>query len=222
MSDNLTTFKKFTDGVAAKELEQLLIDNSIQCHLVDNSSRLGSAFSGDLEKEYEIQIQQEDFERAQHLLEVQAASLIDEVPDDYYLLTFTDDELQDLIVKRDEWGEFDYMLAKHLLEQRGKAVDENHIQKLQQERLAELAKPEKNHTGLIIAGYVCALLGGLFGITTGYVLMTSQKTLPDGTRVPTYTKDDRVHGRFILILGVIVLVALVLIKFSNSLMRSLL
>lgn len=217
MSDNLTTFKKFTNVTAAKELEQLLIDNSIQCLLVDNSSRLGSAFSGDLDKEYELQVQQEDFEKAQHLLEVQAASLIDEVPEDYYLLTFTDEELQDLIVKRDEWGEFDYLLAKHLLRQRGKGIDENHIKKLQQERLAELAKPEKNHPGLIIAGYVCALLGGLFGITTGYVLMTSQKTLPDGTRVPTYTKDDRAHGKIILILGIIVLAFLVFLKFLGFL-----
>jgi hypothetical protein len=216
MSDTLTTFKKFTDGVAAQQLEQLLIDNKIQCLLVDNSSRLGAAFSGDLQKEYEIQIQQEDFVKAQQLLEQQAESLIDEVPEDYYLLTFTNNELYDVLVKRDEWSEFDYILAKHLLEERGRTINEDDVLKIRRQRLLELATPEKNHKGWIIAGYIFAFLGGLFGVTTGYVLMTAQKSLPDGSKVYTYTSSDRAHGKTIFVLGLIVLafcVALKVMKF---------
>lgn len=205
MSQNFTTFKKFPDAALAKEIQQLLLDKGIECLFIDNSSTLGSSFSGDLLKEYEIQVHQDDFENALAIVEANAANMLAEVPEDYYLLTFTNEELYEVLVKRDEWNEFDYLLAIHLLEQRGKTIDEQHIKDMQKKRLDELARPEKNHTGWIVVGYICAFAGGIFGITTGYVLWTSQKTLPDGNKVYTYTESDRAHGKIIFILGIIIL-----------------
>ena len=213
MSQNYTTFKKYPDVTEAKSLQQYLIENGIECLFIDNSPRMGSSFSGgDLLKEYEIQLKPDDFERATELLEKRAEGFLDEIPEDYYLLTFTDEELHDVIVKKDEWSEFDYLLAKHLLAQKGKTIDHAQVKQLQDKRIAELAKPEADKKGLIITGYILSLLGGFFGIITGYVLYTSHKTLPNGASVPTYSKGDRAHGKIMMVLGIVVLVSVGLIK----------
>lgn len=212
MSQTYTTFKKFPDATQAQALQQFLIENGIECTFKDTSSSMGSAISGDLMKEYEIQLHPDNFEKANTLLENYAANLISDLPEDYYLLSFTDEELHDVVLKHDEWSEFDYMLARKLLEERGKTVDEEHIKILRDQRIADLAQPEKSQKGWVYAGYICALLGGFFGIITGYVLWTSKKTLPNGEMVPTYSATDRMHGKNILILGVIVLVAIILVR----------
>ena len=209
MSDNFTSFRKYPDASQAKGLEQFLKDNNIECLYIDNSPRLGTAFGGEMQKEYEIQIQQPDFEKATLLLEELAKEEVNQLPDDYYLLEFTDDELIDVVVKKDEWNEFDYLLAIRLLKERGKTIDEEHISTLNKKRIEDLAKPEKDQTAWIVAGYALALMGGLLGLITGYVIWTADKTLPNGEKVYTYSKRDRKHGKRIVIVSLIVLPVLV-------------
>ncbi|KAF2518478.1 hypothetical protein E0W68_09130 [Flavobacterium salilacus subsp. salilacus] len=209
MSDNFTSFRKYPDASQAKGLEQFLSDNNIECLYIDNSPRLGTAFGGEMQKEYEIQIQQPDFEKATLLLEELAKEEVNQLPDDYYLLEFTDEELIDVVVKKDEWNEFDYLLAIRLLKERGKTIDEELITSLNKRRIEDLAKPESDQTAWIIAGYAFALMGGLLGLITGYVIWTADKTLPNGEKVYTYSKCDRKHGKRIVILSVIVLPVLV-------------
>jgi len=206
MSQTYTTFKKFPDAAEAKHLQQFLIENGIECIYINNSPQLDNSFSGgELLKEYEIQLKQSDFERAHELLQEDAENMLSELGPDYYLLSFTDEELYDVVLKQDEWSEFDYVLARRLLKQRGKEVDEQHIKNLRTKRIADLAKPEKDQQVWIAVGYIFAVLGGVFGIIIGYVLWSSKKTLPNGLVVHTYNKNDRKHGRIIFILGIIVL-----------------
>ncbi len=209
MSDNFTSFRKYPDASQAKGLEQFLKDNNIECLYIDNSPRLGTAFGGEMQKEYEIQLRQPDFEKATLLLEELAKEEVNQLPDDYYLLEFTDDELIDVVVKKDEWNEFDYLLAIRLLKERGKTIDEEHISALNKKRIEDLAKPEKDQTAWIVAGYAFALMGGLLGLITGYVIWTADKTLPNGEKVYTYSKRDRKHGKRIVIVSLIVLPVLV-------------
>lgn len=205
MSQGYTTFKKFPDAGQARSLQALLIDNGIECLFINSSQQLDSSFSGDLLKEYEVQLKPEDFEKAEKFLEEYTQNMFNGVEEDYYLLSFTNEELYDVVLKKDEWSEFDYMLARKLLSERGKAIDDDEVKALRKQRLEELAKPDANHIGWIIAGYVFALLGGFFGIITGYVISSSKKTLPNGDVVHTYTPQDRAHGRIILMVGLIVL-----------------
>lgn len=213
MSQTYSAFKKFPDARQAQSLQALLINNGIECLFINNSPRLDNTFSrSDMLQEYEVQLKPEDFERANKFLEDHARTMFDGVDEDYYLLSFSDDELYDVLVKRDEWSDFDYILAQKLLKERGNVVNEEKIQALREERLADLAKPEKNHKAWIIAGYIFALLGGFFGIITGYVISSSKKTLPNGQVVHTYTASDRAHGRIILIIGLAVLITSTIIK----------
>jgi hypothetical protein len=43
-------------------------------------------------------------------------------------------------------------------------------------------------------------MGGFFGIILGFILLHT-KVLPNGNRVPVYTKSDRAHGQFIRLIG---------------------
>ena len=152
-----------------------------------------------------MQLHPANFELAEQLIRQEAENQMKNLPDDYYLLTFSDEELFDIILKQDEWNEFDYVLARRLLSERGKEVDESLIRSLRNQRIQDLAKPEEAQTGWVILGYILAVFGGVFGFITGYVLWSSRKTLPNGQVVPMYSANDRRHGKIIFILGLGVL-----------------
>jgi len=213
MSQNYVTFKKFPDATEARAQQQFLIDNGIECIFINTSPAMGSAMAGELSREYEIQLHPESFEQAGVLYLKQAESMMADLPEDYYLLDFSDDELQEVILKHDEWSEFDYLLARKLLADRGKDIDESLIKALRKQRIEDLAKPEQDQTAWIAFGYLAALIGGFFGVITGYVLWSSQKTLPNGQVVYTYNAKDRMHGKNILILGCIMIPVIIAIKF---------
>ncbi|OIQ22119.1 MAG: hypothetical protein BM557_01720 [Flavobacterium sp. MedPE-SWcel] len=212
MNNNFTSFRKFSDVSQAKELQQFLKKNNIESLLIDNSPRLGSAFVGEMQKEYEIQLRQPDFEQATLFLEELVEEGTNQLPEDYYLLEFTDEELLDVVVKRDEWSEFDYLLARKLLAKRGKPIDEEQIKALNKSRIEDLTKPEESQGAWIIAGYCFAFMGGFLGVIIGYVLWTSQKTLPNGKKVYSYSELDRKQGKRILILSIIILPVLIFYK----------
>ncbi|NHN26843.1 hypothetical protein FIA58_014250 [Flavobacterium jejuense] len=123
------------------------------------------------------------------------------MPEDYYLFSFSDKELIEIIHKKDEWNELDYLLAISLLENRGIEITEEAIEKAKNKRVSQLRKPEKSDSFWIVIGYVFAMLGGLLGFIIGYVLLTQKKTLPNGERVFEYTASDRKHGKNILYVG---------------------
>ncbi|MDV6168001.1 hypothetical protein R1T16_06165 [Flavobacterium sp. DG1-102-2] len=208
MSHNYVTFKKYPDAKQARAQQELLLENGIECIFVNAASQLGS-LSGDLSQEFELQLHPENFEKAEELLEKDAESMLNDLPEDYYLMAFTNEELHDVVLKHDEWSEFDYMLARRLLAERGHEIDEAHLRSMRNERINELAQPEKDQKSWIAAGYLFAILGGFFGIITGYVLWSAQKTLPNGKMVYSYSAKDRTQGKNIMILGIIVLVAFI-------------
>lgn len=212
MDNEFTSFRKYPDIVQAEQLEQLLIENNIECILTNNSSGLDSNFSSELLTEYEVKVRFNNFKKAEHLVEELAEVQLNQLPDNYYLLEFTDEELYDIVVKKDEWNEFDYLLALKLLKKRGQPVDDEQIKELNNKRITELAKPEKDQTVWIAIGYTLALFGGFLGLITGYVLWTSDKTLPNGEKVYTYSERDRKHGRFIVILSIVVLLIFTLYR----------
>ena len=140
---------------------------------------------------------------------------LDNVDKTHYLFEFTNDELFDILSKPDEWNALDYQLAKKILNDRGREVNDEIIESLKEQRIAELAKPDESNRVWIFFGYLSALLGGLFGIIAGWHLFTYKKTLPDGQRVYEYSEKDRRHGRRIFYLGIIILYISVVIRLAT-------
>ncbi|BAO74256.1 hypothetical protein [Winogradskyella sp. PG-2] len=91
-------------------------------------------------------------------------------------------------------------------------IDKELLASLKKERLKKLAKPESIQKPWIISGYILSILGGFLGLIIGYFLWTSKKTLPNGQRVYSYSKNDRKHGNQIFIIGLIVAPIVMLVK----------
>ena len=218
MNQDYSIFKKFPTLEQANELKALLDENNIEFILADNVPPVDVTFSGStLLHEYEIRLKPADFKKAETLLTQLAEQQLNDIDPDYYLLKFTDEELYDILLKVDEWGPFDYSLAQKLLKDRGKPIDTALLASLKKQRLAALAKPEENQKAWIIAGYIFACLGGLLGIIIGYSLWTAKKTLPNGQKVPSYTENDRKHGKYIFYIGLIIAPTALIIKTASQL-----
>jgi hypothetical protein len=203
MNELLLTFRRFNSIEEAQELMDVLKAHHIACELEDTSA-FDVTFSGNtLNKEYRVKLQQSDFEPAEELLLNQPHVSADQLPSDHYLLSFSDDELLEIVTKPDEWSAADYKLALQLLKEHGKEFSADSIKALKKQRYNELAQPEENKPVWIIVGFVSALFGGILGVFIGWHLMTFKKTLPDGQRVYGYTTADRKKGQTILFLGLI-------------------
>lgn len=205
MKDEYLTFRRFSNAEDAEDLAALLKQQNISYQVEDASTAFdGSAFGhAPLEKQMNIKIKSSEFEIAEKLLLDRADVDLGSVPEDYYLFSFSNEELIEILMKPDEWGDIDHQLSKKILKDRGKPVDEEFIQTLKKKRNEELSKPERKQKAWVRAGYIFALLGGLIGVFIGWHLYTFKKTLPNGQRVYGYIESDRKHGKTIMVIGVI-------------------
>jgi hypothetical protein len=209
-------FKKYSNKEQAKEVKIYLEKNDIKAILSDNEPVVDITFAGNtLQNEYVVKIRTFDFPKAKQLMESLAQKQLDLVDESHYLFTFNNDELFDILQKPDEWSEFDFLLAKKILSNRGENINDNKLKELQESRIEKLSEPDKSHTFWIVLGYIFAIAGGLLGLVIGYVLMTSKKSLPNGQKVYSYSFKDRNHGKNILYCAFIALILSLVFKILN-------
>ena len=207
MKEEFLIFQKFNSEIQATNFGSLLTKNKIEFLIENISVNFDQILSNnEFGKEYCVKIKKNDFEKANDILREKAKTEINEIQDDYYLLSFSNKELIDVIEKSDEWNKFDVELAHKLLKKRGNEITSEEINELKKQRIIELSKPEQGQTVYIIIGYICAFLGGLLGIFIGWHLLTYKKTLPNGNQIYAYSENDRKQGNRILIIGGIFIV----------------
>ena len=213
-NSEFAVYRKFSDVKQAEELAETLKNNNVDCKLVDNSPAIDITFTGNtLQNEVQLLVKQSDFEIANDLLDKKAEEQIEEVDDDHYLFDFENEELYDILIKPDEWSAFDYKLAQKILSERGQPVNEGLIRSLKKQRLDELAKPEGGQTSWILVGYLFAFFGGVIGLLIGWLLWKRKKSLPDGRKVFAYNDKDRNHGKIIFVIGLVLFITWLIIKF---------
>ncbi len=212
----LLVYKRFYEQEEASELTNILADNGIEFEVTEDKESLDSLY-GDKQfsKQYFVKINGDDFKKTDSILLKLSEQQLDTVDKDHYLYGFSDEELFDIISKPDEWNEFDFQLSKKLLKERGKEINQETIDLLKKQRLNDLAKPEEGQRNWIYAGYLFALLGGLIGVFIGWHLSTYRKTLPNGQQVYGYKQADRMQGRRIWILGTIMFIISLTVRFST-------
>jgi len=208
-------YKRFYKKDEAAALTDILGENGIRFEIVEDRDNLDSLY-GDKQfsLQYFVKIDSSNFEKADSVISKMSEIALDKVDKDHYLFTFTDDELFEIVCKPDEWSSLDNQLAKKILKERGKEINQHTIDLLKKQRVAELAKPEQTQKMWIYGGYLFALLGGFLGIMIGWHLSSHTKTLPNGQQVYGYSKEDREHGRIIWILGIVMFVIWLVIRFS--------
>jgi hypothetical protein len=203
MQESFITYRRFSDIGLAVAIATRLEEGGVTYQLEDNSRLFDPNFANNrVDSDISIKLQPADFVKADEVLSDFYRNHLDNVDDDYYLLSFTDAELGEVVAKPDEWGLFDYQLAMKLLKERGQEVKPEEARRLKQQRIKELEVPEPVHTKLIVSGYLCAFFLSFIGIFIGSCLVFYKKTLPDGRRVSAYSAKDHGHGIIILALSV--------------------
>ncbi|MBL4587607.1 MAG: hypothetical protein JKX84_11220 [Flavobacteriales bacterium] len=214
---NFVVFRKYTDIDQAKAVAVFLTEREIQCKLLDNSPSIDITFSlNNLQNQIELKVEHSEFEKAESLLNEFAAKSIEDVEENHYLFDFSNEELYEIQLKPDEWSSFDLKLSEKILRDRGQEINPDLLNTLRQQRLKDLAQPEEKQKGMVIAGYVFAILGGLIGLLIGWLLYTSKKTLPNGDRVHTYIESDQLHGRNIFMLSLMFIAFWMVIRIKGG------
>jgi hypothetical protein len=213
MEPEFITYQKFNDIELANELIAVLSENDIPYTMEEEAPVFDPSFSfKEIVTEYAVKINAGDFERVNQLLAESEKDNVNNADKDYYLFSFTDAELMEVITKADEWSAFDNQLAQKIMADRGKSITDEQISRIKEERIEELKKPDAPQTGWIIIGYISAFLGGLIGIFIGWYLASYKKTLPDGQKVYGYTEHDRKQGQLIFFIGIVVLCIGIIMK----------
>jgi hypothetical protein len=213
MQSNPIVYQTFSSKDLAIELTNLLSENNIAFKTEVFNATFDSAFTNNSSKDYVVKINPSDFEKVDALLLESMKDEIEKVNDDYYLFQFSNEELFDLIRKRDEWSQFDVLLAKKILQSKNIAFSQELDNKIKQERISELAEPKNLKASYYYLGIILSLLGGLLGLLIGIDIMTSKKTLPNGIRVYTYSQEDRKKGKNLIYIFIIFgIIAFTLLK----------
>ena len=169
-------FRKSINKSIIEEVASILERENIDFQLIDNEKYFDATFVTDPSKiEYQLLIQKEDFENAETLItKYYSENLI--IPEDYYLKEFSDEELIEIIYKKDEWNEFDYEVAKSILKDRGIVISETDIERINSERLEKLKtnyeKPNEVKN-LIILGYIFSVIGFFASFVMTFCLFIS-------------------------------------------------
>lgn len=205
-------FRKYPSREEAEELINLLEEYKIPYKLEDytqsNNVFLGQA--ADLNVLVKAKI--EDFPKIEELLDENTRVTKEEIPNDHYLLDFSNEELTEIILKPNEWSNFDYKVAELLLNERGVPVSKEFIVNIKKQRYN--SPKEKNHVSgfWIFLGYFSAVLGGIIGCAIGLSLWMMTEKQPGGKKVYTFDERTRVHGKRISIIGMCMLTLAILVK----------
>lgn len=199
----MLTFRRFSTAAEAADVLALLQQHHIPAEYDEEVILLDKSLVGqNFDPLFLIKIPAEYFTSADRVIRDNIKVVTGEVDPDYYLLSFSKEELMEVVIKKDDWGEYDYVLALQLLEEKGVTFTTAQLDNFNNARKHELAKPEDGAAIWIVIGYLSALLAGLLGIFIGAFFFATKKTLPDGNRVFAYTEQTRKHGRNILITGI--------------------
>jgi hypothetical protein len=215
MKPEFITYQKFDDVELANVLSEQLESHGIAYFVEEESLTFNVSFAlnDPFAKEYAVKIKSEDFEKVNQLLKKDEENNVENVDKSYYLFSFTNDELMEVITKADEWSPFDFVLARKLLNDKGVIINEEVLSTIKEKRIEELKVPEASQPVWVMLGYIIALSGialpffmSAIGLFIGWHLSTHKKTLPDGERVYGYNETDRKHGKRIFYIGIVVFV----------------
>lgn len=216
MKSRFIKYRSFNDKSVATELYRQLREAGIPVQWESTEGLFDVSFtSNDILQIYYIKLRQEDFQRADRILMDSVEQTEQQPIGDYYLFSFSDQELLEVLQQPEDWNAFDQYWAKKLLRARGVAWDEQMIEVARAKRFAEMKKPwiaDKIWLLLAFTGLIAGL--GLLHfpiigcvIFLGIYIGFSKKTLPDGERVMAFSKTDRRLGKLTLVLAIIEAVA---------------
>lgn len=217
MNKEKNCFRKVSTLEEANEIKEILEKDNISVWISKDEGNLDVVLSGEVNpNKFEVLIEAADREKAEYIFLTLAKDELNHVPTDYYLFSFTDDELQQVIIEKDEWNEFDILLSEKILNDRGVKFNSEELKLKQEDRKKELSKPEGGQLAWLIFGYIFAFGGGFIGLLLGYNIWQAKNKLPDGSKVYAYNENVRKHGKIIFIISLVIFPITIIIKILNN------
>jgi hypothetical protein len=212
MAVKFIKYRSFNDKALATELCQLLAENNIPFAWESTEGFFDVSFANnDILNLYYVKLRQEDFAKADELL-MNSVMKSDQQPiGDYYLFSFSTEELIEVLQNPDEWNAFDQYWAKKILKSRGVEISDEELSKAKAKKLDELKRPwivDKLWLFLAFTLWVVALWFVLFYAAIAVILLSvyisfSKKTMPDGQKVLAFSETDRLLGEIVLVAGIL-------------------
>ena len=218
MPEKFVKYRSFNDKALAVELYEKLSAAGIPVAWEDTVGYFDASFANnDLLNIYYVKLRQQDFKSADELLMNTVIENVQEPVSDYYLFSFSNDELIEVLKKPDEWNEFDLYWAKKILNTRGIEVKPEDLEQAKKQRLAELKKPWNLDKVWVFCAFALlfvsiALLhfmSTFMVIFIGTYIVFTKKTLPDGQRVKAFSPNDRVLGKIVLAGAALVILCMI-------------
>lgn len=209
-------FRKSVDKFIIEEVASILDVHSINYEVISNEKDFNPNFITDTNKiDYQLLIDKDDFDVANKAISDYYARETS-MPEGYYLLDYSNDELKEILSKKDEWNEFDYGAANKILKDRGENITDEELNSIDKSRLDFLRNEYENPQEVknyIIIGYIFAIVGCLLSLIWGMLIFVSyaiavaiiklRKQLPSGESIYYFNGKDRKHGKRILILSLV-------------------
>lgn len=205
MKNDYILYQKFTDIESAEDFAIELKKNGINYHLIDHNNDTNVKVQGynTIDIAIGLNIMEQDFHKADFILEKYYNEQIVNIDKSYHLFEFTDGELKDIIMNPFSWGRLDYQLAKHILKERGLEISDAEIKQIKAKKIAELSQKEKASSYKIISGYILAFTIPVMPILIGITIKYNRKILPTGEKFYIHTDQDRKHGHKIILINLI-------------------
>lgn len=218
---SFVTYKKVYDKLELDTFLDLLKKHDIPYEVEDVLRNFNPAMTPrDGSIEMRIKIHPTDFEEVIRLETELLSPLLDQVESDYYLFSFKDYELKDVIKNNSEWSLFDVLLAEKILLENGAIHSEKEIDVLKDETNNYNFEEKSVSSIQLIVIYIISIFVPLFGLLLGsilmvilpllglilgYYFMSHKKTFPDGSQKYVYNKPSRLQGKIIAFIASFIL-----------------
>lgn len=212
MTTKFVRYRTFNDKAIATQLCETLSNNQIPFEWESTEGFFDASFANnDILNLYYVKIRPEDFAKVDQLLMNSVVEDKQEPVGDYYLFSFSNDELLEVVYKPYEWNEFDLYWARKILAARGVEIKAEHIEEAKKEELKKIKKPWE----LGKAWVFCALAAGVFSLFilhvfwslavffVGLYIAFGKRTTPDGERIYAFSENDRFYGKLCMVVGAV-------------------
>jgi hypothetical protein len=119
-----------------------------------------------------------------------------------FFAEFTNEELQEVLVKPEEWGVDQVVLARQTLLDRGEEIDAPKLKADRKAHLNEVRKPKKVNPIVFVVVVISMIPGGFLGLIVAFWLALATNKDPDGKRYFAYTQNSRRIAAIIAGLGI--------------------
>jgi hypothetical protein len=191
------------DKSLADQLKIILDKNGVKNKLIRSQSNIEAVYLAQNSNPAELYVDETDVPKAEEIL----ARVFK--PDDTELdiSAFSDDELIDVVLNRDEWHESFITKARELIARRNIIIPDEKVK--ENEARKNMAKSEGIRAGFAKLAFfwIITVFTGVYGLVAAYVFWRVKANGAAGEKYYYYNHATRMHGKWMFIVGLIICAA---------------